>query len=281
MHATAKTPKLNRSEMLRFVHRPQLLRIDYSPVVSSPSPWFAFLTAELRNYDMMRDPYIVSLLAQQQRGHDTSRQLQKAFMNNNTYCFQQLKTLVARSNAMMEELGPSVTDWYIQRCVSLFEQMVQTSDQQLLEWSFEEKRHLLQILRRMPVPQGSESSPISLKGISPKVEALIEVLEAEASPHFTGLIFVEQRVCVAALAEVLAVHPAIGSSSKIGTFVGTSQSSKKKANVASLPEPRNQQDTLDKFREGQTNLILATSVLEEGIDVSSCHLVICFEREYT
>jgi ERCC4-related helicase len=160
--------------------------------------------------------------------------------------------------------------------------MVSASDSQLLDLSVNEKQHLLDILTHLtPVNDGMGlSTPLSLEHISQKVDKLVEVLvtEAKNTPEFTGLVFVEQRIWVAVLAEILRIHPQTKDLFRVGTFVGTSQSSKRKANIATFAEPRNQQATLDDFRAGKLNLILATSVLEEGIDVSSCHLVICFER---
>jgi ERCC4-related helicase len=35
---------------------------------------------------------------------------------------------------------------------------------------------------------------------------------------------------------------------------------------------------LEDFRSQKCNIVIATNVLEEGIDISSCNLVICFNR---
>ena len=312
MNATTKTPKKHRSELLGFVHRPQLLRIDYAVSLPAVSPLLAALQAEFQGYDFGTDPYVVSLLAQQQQGNDITMELQKFISKRSTYCYEQLKMLHNKAKTMAEELGTSVSEWYVSlcsnvycftmkmarfllgpirklinlrpyfryvgQCLANFERMMRGSDQQLLNWTNQDRQHLSTILQRLPtqlVPQAPFTSP---QDLSDKVEALVDVLVVEAGPECTGIVFVEQRVWVAALAEILSIHTRIKDKFGVGTFVGTSASSKRKANVANFAEPKNQQDTLAKFRAGETNLILATSVLEEGIDVSSCHLVICFER---
>lgn len=120
MNATAKTPKTHRSELLRFVHRPHLVRIDYAISPPAVSPLLAALQAEFQNYDFMADPYVVELLARRQQGHDVIAQLQKVFMKRDTYCYQQLKTLCSKSKDMAEELGVSVSEWYAAPCSSKF-----------------------------------------------------------------------------------------------------------------------------------------------------------------
>ena len=152
----------------------------------------------------------------------------------------------------------------------------QSSDH-LLELSHAEKQHLLGILDRLPLPRVSSPRPMALDNLSPKVEVLLDTLASEAAPNLKGLVFVEQRIWVVALAEIFALHPKVRGKFSLGTFVGGSQSSKRKTNMANLIEPLNEQATLEKFRDGDTNLIITTSVLEEGIDVSECHLVVCFE----
>ncbi|KAF2027546.1 dicer-like protein 2 [Setomelanomma holmii] len=282
--ATARTPKMHRTELLRYVHQPELLRIDYSaaPSTVANSKVLSALRHLFETYDLRRDPYHMDLVKQQQDGYDVSKQIAKVFLSGKTYCRDQLKSLVTKAEATLAELGLSPTEWYLMQCVMHFQRMVRASDSQLFNWSINEKQHLSDILSQLlsACDDAEQASSISLHHISPKVVKLVDVLvaEFEQSPEFTGLVFVEQRVWVAALAEILSIHPRTKDLFRIGTFVGTSQSSKRKANVATFAEPKNQQTTLDDFRAGKLNLILATSVLEEGIDISSCHLVVCFER---
>lgn len=46
--------------------------------------------------------------------------------------------------------------------------------------------------------------------------------------------------------------------------------------ITELVDRRSQKQALATFREGQANIIVATSVLEEGIDVQACNVVACF-----
>ncbi len=241
---------------------------------------FLALEDAYSSYELRTDPYIVDLVNQRRNGFDVTTKLQKVFASGKTYCNEQLKMLVSKAKKMSEELGNSVMEWYLDQCMRKFMKMVRTSDEDLLDWSVNEKQHLLQLLQPLSQALPANSSSTILNSISPKVELLIETLVSEYARNsdFTGLVFVEQRVWVAALAEILIIHPRTKDIFQVGTYVGTSQSDKRKANVANLAEPNNQQTTLDDFRAGKVNLILATSVLEEGIDVSNCHLVICFER---
>lgn len=282
MHATAKTPKKTRSELMQHVHQPELIRVDYPSEDHQPyrSPLLAALAQSCIEYDIMQDPYTKELLQKQRDGADVSKQLQKLFMSQKTYCSEQLKTLNNKARDMLQELGSSAVDWYLHQCMARFGTTIRNAEQ-LLDWSSDEKQHLLSILRKLPLAdtENATCSSLSTDHISHKVESLIDVLVKEAmnNPSFTGLVFVEQRAWVAVLAEILAVHPRTRHLFRVGTFLGTSQSSKRKAMIAAFAEPRNQQTTLEDFRAGTINLILATSVLEEGIDVSNCHLVICFE----
>ncbi|KAJ5471839.1 hypothetical protein N7539_008782 [Penicillium diatomitis] len=87
--------------------------------------------------------------------------------------------------------------------------------------------------------------------ISNKVEALISFLLEKFSPDFSGIIFVRERITATADSESWAKNDA-WSFEKTETVVSH-------------------------FRSGLKNLIIATSVLEEGIDIPACRLVISFD----
>lgn len=178
---------------------------------------------------------------------------------------------------MRDELGPSAADWYLHGCILKYTKVAKDLEQQLFDLSTSEKRHLLNIFETLPLSKSGATTTSLMQDLNPKVDALVELLLSKHTLDFTGLIFVEQRVITAILAEILSRNLRTRHLFSIGTFTGTSTSMKRKGNVGDLAELPNHHDTLDHFRSGEKNLIIATSVLEEGIDISSCHLVICFE----
>ncbi|EUC27892.1 hypothetical protein COCCADRAFT_9637 [Bipolaris zeicola 26-R-13] len=282
LQATVRTPKLYRSELLRSVHRPELIQVNYNRERSTGSLSMLLLALKnaYMNYDLMQDPYLIALLEQQRNGYNVSRQLQKLWDSQRTYCYDQLKQLVSKAEAMAQELGNSAMEHYVYQCVNDFKNLAHV---QSCDLSTDERRHLLNIFERLPTQHTTGISSSILESLSHKVNVLIDIIVAEAvtNSNFTGLVFVEQRVWVASLAEILASHPRTKALLHVGTFVGTSQSSQHKSSVFDYANPKNQQTVLDDFKAGIINLVLATSVLEEGIDIPSCHLVVCFEAPKT
>ena len=286
MSAIAKTPKIHRSELITHVHKPELIKFEYSVSPQNQSP---ILLNKIRqaylSYDLMSDPYVLSLLEGRARGDEEAAvALQDVVISQDTYCRKQLKMFSDRAQSMLVELGYSPADWYLRHCISKYEKMFEGAyHHQFFGWSDEEKSRLYSILQALHRADDQETNKfgeinMSLDHISPKAQALIDVLVSEFCSDFTGLVFVEQRVWIAALAEILATHPETKWRFNIGTFVGTSNTTSRRSNLADLAELQNTSETLDDFKAGKKNLILATSVLEEGIDISSCNLVICFER---
>ncbi|KAJ7491248.1 hypothetical protein FB451DRAFT_1222522 [Mycena latifolia] len=113
------------------------------------------------------------------------------------------------------------------------------------------------------------SSPVRLEWCSPKIGVLVDILLAHRSPTFQGIVFVEQRHVAVCLAKVLPCIPALSGVVRCGELVGSGDSAW--GSIAST------QSTVQSFREGGINLIIATAVAEEGLDFPACDLVVRFD----
>ncbi|EHY54037.1 Dicer-like protein 1 [Exophiala dermatitidis] len=107
--------------------------------------------------------------------------------------------------------------------------------------------------------------------LSPKVAYLRQRLKERYSsfPNTRAIVFVEQRLTAFALCDLFRVLdlPNV----RPGLLVGISQ---KGIDSSSW---KDQEVALEKFRVGTINLIFATSVAEEGIDIPQCNLVVRFD----
>lgn len=146
----------------------------------------------------------------------------------------------------------------------------------MLDCKETERRHLQSLLHGV-IHNHQSQIDTSIDSLSKKFQCLLEVLSSNFSSNFTGIVFVKQRATVAALAELLSCTPAIQARFRVGSFVGSSLNLFRKANISDLADNKAQQSILDAFRSGNINLIIATEVLGEGIDIPACNLVVCFD----
>ncbi|THV65646.1 P-loop containing nucleoside triphosphate hydrolase protein [Aureobasidium pullulans] len=273
MDSHAITPRLHRSELMQYVHIPELMKMSFQSQKAPdiPNSLRENLTTIIHQYKIREDPYLVELI--ETGGPDMKTSVNEILMSRKTYCTDQLRALRTRAEVIARDISLSASETYIQACRDKFLAGIQQNNASWMpELSDKEKGHLAQIVSGLRV-----DSAISDSTASPKLQVLLEILRKESGPSFTGIIFVEQRAVVAALAEYLTSIPEMSQLFNIGTFVGGSNSSKKKSTIGDINDLKAQQQTLDDFRIGKKNLIIATSVLEEGIDISSCQTVICFD----
>ncbi|KAI6038418.1 hypothetical protein EDC04DRAFT_3113667 [Pisolithus marmoratus] len=147
---------------------------------------------------------------------------------------------------------------------------------------------------QLPTLQSAVPITVPLAWCSPKVKALTEVLLEYYTSTFHGIVFVEQRQVAACLAKILGNVPELRGKIRCGELVGHggghgsgrhnggSGSVRGKAAVSVRADVKGmglarQQDTVRMFREGELNLLIATSVAEEGLDFPACDLVIRFD----
>jgi superfamily II DNA/RNA helicase len=100
---------------------------------------------------------------------------------------------------------------------------------------------------------------------------------AEQSMDTKSVIFVKERAIVSMLFYILSTHPRTANQFNFATFVGLSTNAKKSVGIHELLDTKSQTQSLEAFRTKQRQIIIATDVLEEGIDVAACNLVICFD----
>ncbi|KRX17662.1 Endoribonuclease Dicer [Trichinella nelsoni] len=127
--------------------------------------------------------------------------------------------------------------------------------------------------------------------VSDRLSALLNILDSENGSSFVnnlltssnkpfGIVFVNQRLvayCIAILIDTAKkLQPRSYSYLEVDYVVGSRMS-------AEVVEPSyaRQEEVLKNFRHGKLNLLVATSILEEGIDVRHCNYVIRFDTPLT
>ncbi|KAI8918847.1 hypothetical protein BC831DRAFT_482028 [Entophlyctis helioformis] len=130
---------------------------------------------------------------------------------------------------------------------------------------------------------GLQSNPIQDALISPKINKLVDILlEFKDEPKFCGVVFVHQRMYAKVIHVLLKAHPKL-------PFVhpellighGTSSAKSRVRNSVLRGSERmsiaQQTSAVAAFRDGRSNLLIATQVAEEGLDIKPCNVVIRFD----
>lgn len=132
-----------------------------------------------------------------------------------------------------------------------------------------------------PDEQTIEIEPITiLQNSSNLVQRLLiflkEFVEQTVEP-IKGLIFVKERSTARILCHVIKQYAKACPELNIHADFMTGRSSNLSDSTETALGNKNNRKVLDKFRHDQINLIVATSVLEEGIDLPACNLVIRYD----
>ncbi|PYI20785.1 dicer-like protein 2-1 [Aspergillus violaceofuscus CBS 115571] len=277
LDAICKAPRVHRHELRRFTHCPHLRPMFYTPFDPERegigSRTLRALIIAWKALDIETDPYVRQL----RKSPVDGTKLQKVLLSGKTFCREQLRKFVARSTHVFEELGEWAVDYYI---FASFEQLRSKSEdsQSASGWTDEERAYLIGFLSQLPAPKVTLTSPNADDyRISRKLSILLAFLHEKAHPDFAGLVFAKQRVTVSVLARLLSVHPSTRARFRSAAYVGWSNGGSKDV-LGELLDPRLQRETLSDFKSGQTNLIVATDVLEEGIDISACSVVVCYDK---
>jgi hypothetical protein len=275
LDAVCRSPNRQREDLISYVNRPEMILVSYGPA-ADPTPengWTQSMLSLRQVYidmDIMQDPYVKRLrAANTERSMDI---LRKAISKNRTNVSEQIKQFLGRSIEMCRQLGPWAADYYIREVLGRYTNIEDgTVSMRSVLWDEDERHYLMDVLQRVRV---EEPSRRNLSEISEKLQHLLRIL-TRFTDDPVGIIFVKERATVAVLAHILAIHPATADRYRLAGMVGTSQHT-----ARDLMDIKEYADltSLEDFRRGRVNLLVATSVAEEGIDVPACNLVICFEK---
>ncbi|KAJ5330175.1 hypothetical protein N7452_010565 [Penicillium brevicompactum] len=272
LDAVCKTPREHRAGLLENTHRPHLNRIDYAPFdkehYAIGSQLLLSLIKCCGSYNLEEDPWVMSL-----REKAETLQLEEVIESGQTFCSEQLRKFLERSCHIYEELGGWATDTYISTSIDRLRISIQEA-REMSHLDQMERLHLLEQLRAIPARDDSRQS----QHISFKLQTLFNFLSKKTGEKFSGLIFAKRRVTVSMLVHIFSMHPKTRDIFNCGAFVGWASSHSRKDSLGDLLHREGQRDVLEDFRTGKKNLLVATDVLEEGIDVSACNLVICFDK---
>jgi ERCC4-related helicase len=108
----------------------------------------------------------------------------------------------------------------------------------------------------------------------PKIHKLEEVVEEQVreNPEAKVIVFAQFRETVAKITEVLNNIRGI----EAGSFVGQAQKTNSRGKTTGLKQ-KEQKKVVDDFREGKINVLVATSIAEEGLDIPEVSAVIFYE----
>ncbi|KAF7927096.1 hypothetical protein BELL_0782g00030 [Botrytis elliptica] len=275
LDAVCCTPKLHQADLRLRVKLPLLSIIYYTPestIIMTKT--VASLRNVVQSLNIFEDPYVLTL--KRSDSDKSQRELAKVLRSFKTYSQIQLKSIDKTSNEIiLVELGPWAADYYISAVVTRYLKAMSAKDTFTVEdLPAAEKLYIAKALRQVEI---SPSILSDTDKISNKVEKLLEII-VQQKPPFSAIIFVQERATVSVLAHLLSHHPLTKERFKIGTMVGTSSHSNRTDQIGELVDINQQKDTLSSFKSGKIDILIATNVLEEGIDVRACNLVICFSK---
>jgi hypothetical protein len=289
LDSTICAPLLFRGELEGFVHRPEFRHIIYKePKYPQsgipPSSSLQSLKEVVASLNIEEDPWVIDKrteLRHLEPGPVRSRvdqKLSSTIHKQSTFTHKGLRDFERAADEICSDLGEWAADWYIQQVCKQAASAGGIFPEFSFSWTETERKYLLKHLARVkvaPIPDAPED--ITLRS-SHKVEKLIEILLDEKAffeglgMEFRGLIFVTRRDAVLVLTEILTRHPRTANVFSVGGLLGESGNFRRHSflDITRLLLRQPADKTLNDFRIGELNLIVATAVAEEGLDIQAC-----------
>ncbi|OCH83851.1 P-loop containing nucleoside triphosphate hydrolase protein, partial [Obba rivulosa] len=295
LDSVIRSTRLNRDELSQHVHRSVFKHLLYAAPVydweNVPSRNYQALRAVVDSLYIEDDPYVKGLrqqLAKLPLGDERTRidqKLSKTIGKQDTFAHRGLKDFARAAQEICLDLGVWAADWYVVEVIKRARFAADPYNNIMSTWQEKEKRYLLSIISRIQAVPPSDAPDDIRLGSSAKVQRLVDCLLAEHAnaeaqdETYSGLVFVTRRDTVIALAELLSRFPEMAQRFNIGSLLGSSNSFQRHTflDITRTIPKDSHLETLRDFKIGDKNLIISTSVAEEGIDIQACGSVIRFD----
>ncbi|SPN96637.1 uncharacterized protein DNG_00158 [Cephalotrichum gorgonifer] len=247
--------------------------IEDAPLTQSVSS----LQAAYRGLDLQADPDILRW-----KSEDTEKSNEKLnsvlMGKKKTFTQGRMNTFCGTSERLCQEAGSLAADIYVAKVTTMAIASVASNDwASHLTWDYSSLVYLSGALKRVEIDQDALLKIPGPDSMTPKMRCLIRILSSQDRTS-QGIVFVKERATAVVLHHLLSRHPVVKEIFRVGSVVGTSRREASKQDFGDIFSYAEQADFLAKFRDGDINLLVGTSVLEEGIDVPACNLVVSFDE---
>lgn len=264
-----------RQELRTHVNQPEFVRLEFSEDLQPVRPGSALCTLQRLQVAIANDTE--NLLREVTFQHGPVISPKSLTPSDKERWARTVMQYGRKAEHIHKELGPWATDYFIQKTNELY-----IGNTEIFTKIASHRDEVLsKLLAKYFGQSGSRHTIIpTLVGhpdaLSDKAVKLVNLVGKQRLDT-TGVIFVKERVVVSMLFQILSTHPQTAERFKFATFVGLSNNVKRKAGIHELLDLESQTKSLEAFRVRKKHIIIATDVLEEGIDVAACNLVICFD----
>lgn len=272
LDAISVAPRVQTADLLQHVYRPECRILHYDALTEQPDLSSPGLIALLRSIASFEDRCRAEGI------NLDAEDLATAQGREAKSAHQALLIFRRKTIHLNEQLGKWAADYFVLETIQCLRKKLTTMPEIEMDIKNSTQGLLLRLFDDAGVEAACHSTSLDATDcVSAKVKHLADYLLEPIQEELCGIVFVTQRVVTSVLSVLLSLHPAVNTKIRCMPFVGTSNASSRKFAITELVDLRLQKKTLEGFRARETNLIIATSVLEEGIDVQACNVVACFD----
>ncbi|RVX68028.1 hypothetical protein B0A52_08439 [Exophiala mesophila] len=274
LNARCVTPTVQVEDYSAFVNMPSLEKIAFVPLSMPPQGPLLILENISKDLQLDEDPHMINL--RQKTDLESRSKVERYLRKGRTPTIEDIRSFALSAGNLNSELGTWAAQQFIVACLKRARLLEIETSKAASSTPNRAMRFVNTTLDpiRAAVPEALLST-LDSTDCSDKVNRLVQFLKNSYSPAVRVLIFVKTRYTAWALSRLINCHP-LTTEYHAFSFVGCANGAR--SSFMDLAHLQGQNKQLEDFRRGELNLCVATSVMEEGVDVPAMNLVICFDE---